>query len=878
MENGYPKYHLLVPIFCEKYPHILIPYFGKAIMSDTRTFKRKTVLKEVAIALIWPNPENPRSFADPEAVKTLAASMKNTGQRSPVKLVLLTDAEKAAIGSPYEYKLLGGHMRREAALSLGWETLDAMILELTPEEAELEMDLDNVNAELPWLDRYKIIERHRKKDTKVSQEVIGGRLGVDQSTVSRALQTLQYLTPASRTLIYEILIKSKGDIKAGEWLTIAITELEDPEKVEKALKVAFDRHLIIAQAKGLVAHVKAGNPPETHTGHKAPSPKKASGISTRKGSQQALPDEVLAKVVELAKKAGVEEAKGDGQTVAQEELKAHLADLKKPTASAVTSEPPQLQPISRSEGLAILGQQIGKAAKWLTGLFKPKEPKEQPKASGSTAAQHFGHTELKALKPEIKWTKKVAEWFAKIAWRDMVKLEHRFFKKIANYIVPVKHFKNSNHTHSGSNSSSGPGPLVPTVLHWFVYCLLQLSFWWFSLTWVTSRFVPALKPLVQWPFRFLAHEFFTVLFNWVWPGILHDWVVALVVVVAVFGIINAAKAQPQRMAFLGIVIAGLWFFGRGWSSAFPSLAVTDPPTPQPTPLVASASRPPVEKRAVSAPISPKKEISVKPFVEGAETQNYFDEQLKIIPLHSLIMAYTFQPDYNMGSDMAYHRLMDLQLREKYTVLWGTDKETVTTITCGASNLALTMNSGLGVFLDGPTNVNIYWENVKTFCCDVIKTTDGINTKTTYEIFLVLEDSKKPLAIQCATAADLEHLVSALEFYIKLSGHNAAPIGSLPYLNQGLLMNKDREVIMLWADSPVGKTALTFGDNLWSVGTNKLKQQTKAELETALQSPATGLTNLYFVKPVEWKRALKDSDPDNPDSFYAKRQKVSLQVQ
>jgi len=68
---------------------------------------------------------------------------------------------------------------------------------------------------------------------------------------------------------------------------------------------------------------------------------------------------------------------------------------------------------------------------------------------------------------------------------------------------------------------------------------------------------------------------------------------------------------------------------------------------------------------------------------------------------------------------------------------------------------------------------------------------------------------------------------------------------------------------------VGKTALTFGDILWSTEKNTDKQQTKAELETALPSLASGPHNLYYVKPDEMKRALKES-ADNPETFYPMR--------
>src|ERR1700677_3952773 len=303
------------------------------------THKRKIILKEIAIALIWPNPENPRSYDDPEAVKELITNMDAVGQRTPVKMVPLTEDEKAGItlkdgiiGSPtepiqpnhgpqlgasaqvcpYQFKLLGGHLRRKAAINLGWETLDALILDLTPEEAELEMILDNRISELPWLDQYKIIERQVNKNPGVVQEVLAQRIKVDQSDVSRAMQALKYLNPASRELIYAARINNGGSLDGGKTITLAIVALEDPEKIEKALKVAFDLNLTEGHAKSLVKHVQAGNPPETYTGHKtpkAPKPKPAPPS-----------DEVLAKVAELGRQWGLAEGRGEDPAPTQAAL------------------------------------------------------------------------------------------------------------------------------------------------------------------------------------------------------------------------------------------------------------------------------------------------------------------------------------------------------------------------------------------------------------------------------------------------------------------------------------------------------------------------------------------------------------------------------
>ena len=102
---------------------------------------------------------------------------------------------------------------------------------------------------------------------------------------------------------------------------------------------------------------------------------------------------------------------------------------------------------------------------------------------------------------------------------------------------------------------------------------------------------------------------------------------------------------------------------------------------------------------------------------------------------------------------------------------------------------------------------------------------------------------------------MERLVSALEFYIKLSGHNAAPLTGLPYLNQGVRLDKDGEIATLWGNSPIDKAGLVLGDFIWSVGTKTDHQQSKTELETGLQNLKSGSNPFYYVTADGWKKSL-----------------------
>jgi hypothetical protein len=114
---------------------------------------------------------------------------------------------------------------------------------------------------------------------------------------------------------------------------------------------------------------------------------------------------------------------------------------------------------------------------------------------------------------------------------------------------------------------------------------------------------PSLKPWVDLPFRFLAHQLFWVLPAWVWTMANDNLIPTVIVgVLLLTGITLAYKAQPARMTLLAVLIAGLWYYGRGWSAS--ALRPSPQNTGTSNPIVSQ----PAEEPALSVPISLNKEI------------------------------------------------------------------------------------------------------------------------------------------------------------------------------------------------------------------------------------------------------------------------------
>src|SRR5258708_5554450 len=128
-------------------------------------------IQRISISKIRRNPDNPRKVFNPNTIEQIAASMREVGQKTAVKVRRLTTDEQT-IASPHEYELIGGERRWQAAPKAGLDTLDAIVLDITPEQVHQEAYLDNQNEEMFWLDRYQSIERFLNAPSNVPGEKV----------------------------------------------------------------------------------------------------------------------------------------------------------------------------------------------------------------------------------------------------------------------------------------------------------------------------------------------------------------------------------------------------------------------------------------------------------------------------------------------------------------------------------------------------------------------------------------------------------------------------------------------------------------------------------------------------------------------------------
>ncbi len=227
------------------------------------------LLLKIPTTRIRPNPKQPRHFLPPDKVEAMAASLKQIGQQTPAKVRPLTETEK--IQTPdHDYELIGGHIRHAGSLKAGLSSLDCLVLDLSPEQAELAGLLDNQSTEMHWLDWVLAVERLSESAANPTQQQMADQLGFTQARINYALKVAKTLTPESRDLIYKQVIKLGPENTVSERSVMALAGLEDPQLAEKVLPVLLDRQLTEGQAKKLVEWVKAGNPVDTFNHQAAP--------------------------------------------------------------------------------------------------------------------------------------------------------------------------------------------------------------------------------------------------------------------------------------------------------------------------------------------------------------------------------------------------------------------------------------------------------------------------------------------------------------------------------------------------------------------------------------------------------------------------------
>lgn len=203
-----------------------------------------TGLRRVSVDAIVPNPRQPRSRFDPQALEELAASIREVGLIQPLIVQQLPDDGTGQA----RYQLITGERRWRAARLAGLQQVDVIVKEATPQQM-LELALvENIQrADLNPLEEAQAYEQ-LIEEFGLTQEAVAARVGRSRVSVTNTLRLLRLPEEAKQALL-------SGDISEGH--ARALLMLDEDEERLLALRMVIKRQLSVRQTEELVRRLQA---------------------------------------------------------------------------------------------------------------------------------------------------------------------------------------------------------------------------------------------------------------------------------------------------------------------------------------------------------------------------------------------------------------------------------------------------------------------------------------------------------------------------------------------------------------------------------------------------------------------------------------------
>ncbi len=138
-------------------------------------------LRHVPVALVNPNPDQPRRRFDPESISSLAESLRAAGVIQPLIVRPLTDGR---------YELIAGERRWRAATEAGLDTVPVLLRdEEEPERLQTALIENVAREQLNPVDEARACAT-LVEDLGVTKEELGRRLGRSRASLSNLVRIL----------------------------------------------------------------------------------------------------------------------------------------------------------------------------------------------------------------------------------------------------------------------------------------------------------------------------------------------------------------------------------------------------------------------------------------------------------------------------------------------------------------------------------------------------------------------------------------------------------------------------------------------------------------------------------------------------------------
>ena len=232
-----------------------------ALLSPTNAPDHSAENKELSIALLKPNPWQPRLDFREESLQELADSIKKQGIIQPL-LVRQIDDET--------YQIIAGERRYRAAKLAGLATVPVFVRSMNDEEVMAAALIENLQREDLNPMEEALGLKTLRETLNLTQEAIAEKLGRSRSSIANSLRLLQ-LSQAAQDDI------RSGAMTAGHARNLLA--IADEELAESLRLYIIDHNLSVREVEDLISQWKKTGQPswvnsDNGDGKKAPQEKK----------------------------------------------------------------------------------------------------------------------------------------------------------------------------------------------------------------------------------------------------------------------------------------------------------------------------------------------------------------------------------------------------------------------------------------------------------------------------------------------------------------------------------------------------------------------------------------------------------------------------
>lgn len=197
-------------------------------------------LNEIALSMISPNPNQPRTDFDEAALQDLAASIREIGLITPITLRQMGEND---------YQIIAGERRWRASNMAGIKELPAYIM-ATGDEHVMEMALaENIQREDLNAIEIALAYQRLAETTGMTQERMSERLGKSRASITNYMRLLKL--PAQ----IQMALKNR-DIDMGH--ARALLSLDSPSQQLKVFKDVHRNGYSVRKVEEMVQRVKKG--------------------------------------------------------------------------------------------------------------------------------------------------------------------------------------------------------------------------------------------------------------------------------------------------------------------------------------------------------------------------------------------------------------------------------------------------------------------------------------------------------------------------------------------------------------------------------------------------------------------------------------------